>query len=157
MPLCALHSFHFWHKITCMNFLLDSSAYNLHQMIMLYYSSQVGYVALTLNGNPYKKVEFIWVENQQAKGLLLLERQVPSSCSNAKQKSQHEYLNLQKLRFLSPLPPREDECATTKDIFEEKNSNNVFFIYIIQSKICLFTFKNIRAHKYTWLKTIDFG
>jgi hypothetical protein len=39
MHLCALQSFQLWYKIPCMNFLLDSSAYNLHQIIMLYYSS----------------------------------------------------------------------------------------------------------------------
>ncbi len=41
-------------------------------MIMLYCSLEVGYVALTLNGNYYKKVEFIWLENQQVWGSLLL-------------------------------------------------------------------------------------
>ncbi len=70
----GLHSFHLWYKIPCMNFLLDYSAYNLHLTIMLYCSSKVGYVALILNGNQYKKVEFIKLENQQPIGLLLLGR-----------------------------------------------------------------------------------
>ncbi len=126
----GLHSFHLWYKIPCMNFLLDYSAYNLHLTIMLYCSSKVGYVALILNGNQYKKVEFIKLENQQPIGLLLLGRQVPSPCSNPQQKPQHEYLNLQKLKFLSPPLHqfREDECTTTKDILEGKKSNNVSFI-----------------------------
>jgi len=72
MHLCAFHFFHLWSKIPCMNFLLDFNAYDLHQMIMLYCSLEVGYVVLTLNGNYYKKVEFIWLENQEVWGLFLL-------------------------------------------------------------------------------------
>jgi hypothetical protein len=70
---------------------------------------------------------------------------VLSPCSNLQQKSQHEYLNSQKIKF-SSYPPhqcREDKHATTKNILEEIFFRQCLFSFVIWSKMCCFVLKKL--------------